>query len=47
MSSATMKASSSIRLHEMRRFQVYRLERPRQRSLFKRLSLGLRARFAR
>jgi hypothetical protein len=47
MSSATMKSSSSIRLHEMRRFQVYRLERPRHRSLFRRLSLGLRARFAR
>jgi hypothetical protein len=47
MSSATLKTSSSIRLHEMRRFQVYRLERPRNRSLFRRLSLGLRARLGR
>jgi hypothetical protein len=47
MSSATMKPDSTIRLHEMRRFQVYRLERPRNRSLFKRLSRGLRARFYR
>jgi len=47
MSSATIKADAAIRLHEMRRHQVYRLERPRGRSLFKRLSRGLRARFAR
>jgi hypothetical protein len=47
MSSATLKAEPTARLHELRRFQVYRLERPRNRSLFKRLSRGLRARFAR
>ena len=42
-----MKAEPAIRLHELRRFQVYRLERPRNRSLFKRLGRGLRARFGR
>ncbi|HEY1293802.1 MAG TPA: hypothetical protein VGJ60_12025 [Chloroflexota bacterium] len=47
MSSATLKADTSVRLQEMRRHQVYRLDRPRSRSLFKRLSRGLRARFAR
>jgi hypothetical protein len=47
MSTATLQAEPAIRLHELRRFQVYRLERPRQRSLFKRLSRGFLARFAR
>jgi hypothetical protein len=44
---STLKADTSVRLQEMRRHQVYRLDRPRSRSLFKRLSRGLRARFAR
>ncbi|MBV9324292.1 MAG: hypothetical protein JO352_10945 [Chloroflexi bacterium] len=47
MSSATARTDPSTRLYEMRRFQVYRLERPRNRSLLKRLSRGLRVRFAR
>jgi hypothetical protein len=34
-------------LREVRRFQVYRLERPRNRSLLSRLSHGLRLRFHR
>jgi hypothetical protein len=47
MSSATAKAGAAIRLQEIRRFQVYRLRRPQSRSLFRRLSRGLRARFGR
>ena len=35
-------AESTTRLHELRRFQVYRLERPRQRSLLTRLRRTLR-----
>jgi hypothetical protein len=37
----------SAQLHELRRNQVYRLERPRNRSLLTRLSRGLRARLHR
>jgi hypothetical protein len=49
MSTATIsiKADSSTRLLEVRRYQVYRLERRRQRSLISRLSRGLRVRFHR
>ena len=42
-----MKADVTIRLHELRRFQVYRLERPRHRSLLERLSHSLRMRLYR
>jgi hypothetical protein len=37
----------TTRLHEMRRHQVYRLERPRRRPLLARLRRSLRGRFAR
>jgi hypothetical protein len=38
---------TQVRFQEMRRFQVYRLERPRRRPLLDRLRRGLRARLAR
>ena len=41
------KTDSAVQLRELRRHQVYRLERRRQRSLISRLSRGLRARFHR
>jgi hypothetical protein len=49
MSTATIlnKAQSAGQLLELRRHQVYRLERRRQRSLFSRVTRGLRARFHR
>jgi hypothetical protein len=47
MTSATLKGDTLIRLHEIRRFQVYRLERRRNRTLLQRLSRGLRTRFGR
>jgi hypothetical protein len=37
----------AARLREVRRFQVYRLERRQSRSLLSRLSHGLRVRFHR
>jgi len=48
--SKVIHMSSTIkrgRLFEVRRNQVYRLERPRHRSLLQTLRRGLRARFAR
>jgi hypothetical protein len=47
MTSATVKSGTAIRLQEIRRFQVYRLQRPRNRTLLQRLSRGLRTRFGR
>lgn len=44
---ATFKAEPNVRLLEIRRHQVYRLERPRNRPLLARLSRGLRARLHR
>jgi hypothetical protein len=38
---------TSVRLEEIRRFQVYRLERPRRRPLLQRLRRTLRAHFYR
>jgi hypothetical protein len=38
---------SSARFEEIRRFQVYRLDRPRHRTLLQRLRRGLRARLHR
>lgn len=40
-------AAPAATLHEIRKFQVYRLERPRQRPLLRRLRRTLRARLAR
>jgi hypothetical protein len=37
----------TVRLEEIRRFQVYRLDRPRRRPLLQRLRRGLRARLSR
>jgi hypothetical protein len=39
--------AGTVRLHELRRFQVYRLERPRRRPLFQRLRRTLRLHFGR
>ena len=47
MTTDTMKTDPSTRLLEMRRYQVYRLERRRNRSLLSELSHRLRARFHR
>jgi hypothetical protein len=47
MTIETFKTDSSTRLLEMRRHQVYRLERRRQRSLLSELSHRLRARLHR
>ena len=38
---------SATRLYELRRFQVYRLERPRRRPLLARLRRSLRSHLAR
>jgi hypothetical protein len=45
----TIKAdeSSAVRLQELRRFQVYRLERPRRRPWLQRLRRTMRARLFR
>jgi hypothetical protein len=40
-------SQASVRFEELRRFQVYRLDRPRRRPLLQRLRRGLRARFHR
>ena len=48
MSLTPLKTSAtSARVEEMRRYQVYRLDRPRHRSLIQRLRRGLRARLHR
>jgi hypothetical protein len=48
MSLLTRSADESgVRLHELRRHQVYRLERPRRRSLLARLRRSVRGRLAR
>ena len=48
MSLTLLKTSAStVRFEEMRRYQVYRLDRPRHRSLIQRLRRGLRARLHR
>ena len=47
VTSATLKGGTAIRLHEIRRFQVYRLERHRNRTLLQRLGRELRTRFSR
>ena len=48
MSLTPLKTSAtSVRVEEMRRYQVYRLDRPRHRSLIQRLRRGLRARLHR
>jgi hypothetical protein len=39
--------ATAVRFEEMRRYQVYRLDRPRHRSLIQRLRRGLRARLHR
>jgi hypothetical protein len=40
-------SESAPRLHEIRRFQVYRLERPRRRSLLQRLRRRVSVRLSR
>ena len=40
-------SAAPVRFEEIRRFQVYRLDRPRQRTLLQRLRRGLRARLHR
>ena len=40
-------SATSVRFEEIRRFQVYRLDRPRHRTLLQRLRRGLRARLHR
>ena len=40
-------SEASVRFQEIRRFQVYRLDRPRRRPLLQRLRRGLRARLHR
>ena len=47
MSTAMTTTNSAGQLRELRRHQVYRLERRRQRSLISRLSRRLRARLHR
>jgi hypothetical protein len=47
MTTATYQTDPSTRLLEMRRYQVYRLERRRQRSLLSELSHRLRTRLHR
>ena len=48
MSLTPLKTSAgTVRFEEMRRYQVYRLDRPRHRSLIQRLRRGLRARLHR
>ena len=45
--STIYKAESPVRLLELRRYQVYRLERQRRRPLLQRLRRSLRARLYR
>ena len=40
-------SAAPVRFEEIRRFQVYRLDRPRQRTLLQRLRRGLRERLHR
>ena len=40
-------SQAPVRFEEIRRYQVYRLARPRQRTLLQRLRRGLRARLHR
>lgn len=47
MTPMTTQPQSQGHLREMRRFQVYRLERRRKQTLLSRLSHGLRLRFHR
>ena len=47
MTLATKGSEGAVRLEEIRRFQVYRLDRPRRRPLLQRLRRGWRAHFAR
>jgi hypothetical protein len=43
MSTMTTNEGGSVRMYELRRFQVFRLDRPRRRSLLQRLRRTIRA----
>jgi len=47
MSSDLKTSAAPLRFEEIRRFQVYRLDRPRRRNLLQRLRRGVRARLHR